>query len=385
MKTTSFILLFLVYLSPLFNVLLTIPIAILALFRLSNVTPYIIASTFALLSLFLQVPDDWDLHRHIELYSTYQNSYTESTYIGLNLVFSVFNWANINKIFIPFSSAFILYFYLSKIALLAISYKDFKKTYKGFVLLLFLMSVPIILFTGLRFSTALALFSYGLLIQNKKKFFYLIAACIFHYAFLLPLSIWVLVNTINLKKINRNLVWPIAILSLLIGFSSGFIVHLLEMTLSYLSISNLLNVNKIDVYISGQWGSQYNEQLNESGMLIFNIRLLLFIGIGFLFINDYKRINKKSTIITFCYFMLIICFTLSSLADIFVRYSYLVLILIMYYSILRETTKSHTLKLINILLPIYIIYQQLYYGFFAMRTVISNSFSNILSLSYFNL
>ncbi|EJD6375382.1 EpsG family protein, partial [Providencia rettgeri] len=262
------------------------PIAILALFRLSNVTPYIIASTFALLSLFLQVPDDWDLHRHIELYSTYQNSYTESTYIGLNLVFSVFNWANINKIFIPFSSAFILYFYLSKIALLAISYKDFKKTYKGFVLLLFLMSVPIILFTGLRFSTALALFSYGLLIQNKKKFFYLIAACIFHYAFLLPLSIWVLVNTINLKKINRNLVWPIAILSLLIGFSSGFIVHLLEMTLSYLSISNLLNVNKIDVYISGQWGSQYNEQLNESGMLIFNIRLLLFIGIGFLFIND---------------------------------------------------------------------------------------------------
>ncbi|MBQ0668214.1 EpsG family protein, partial [Providencia rettgeri] len=264
-------------------------------------------------------------------------------------------------------------------------YKDFKKTYKGFVLLLFLMSVPIILFTGLRFSTALALFSYGLLIQNKKKFFYLIAACIFHYAFLLPLSIWVLVNTINLKKINRNLVWPIAILSLLIGFSSGFIVHLLEMTLSYLSISNLLNVNKIDVYISGQWGSQYNEQLNESGMLIFNIRLLLFIGIGFLFINDYKRINNKSTIITFCYFMLIICFTLSSLADIFVRYSYLVLILIMYYSILRETTKSHTLKLINILLPIYIIYQQLYYGFFAMRTVISNSFSNILSLSYFNL
>lgn len=390
MSYLQLIIIICIYLSPIINVLFTIPLLIISLIKINKFSPFIIASTFALLSVFLKIPVDWDLSRHFELYSTYQNgvSTTDVPYIGLHFVFSILSLFNLSYHAIPFLFSFILYFYLSKIYLLSIEDKNNSFLYNSVILFSFLLSVPIILFTGLRFSTGIILFIYGVVINSNSKIksnFYLLFSLIFHYSLLVPIILWFICILLSKYKIRKNTVFFLSALSLVISY---YIAPILELAYSLIdgAISHYYNnISSLNYYLSGKWGLGYIEQLNSSGLLIFNLRLYFFILIGFLFIHSINKKKIDNITILFSCFITILCFILSSFSELFVRYSYIAIIIIYYCSLKYESNINNKVKIINLLIPIYIIYQQSYYGFFAMRYVFCDSFSNLTLLKYSSL
>ena len=365
MSYLQLIIIICIYLSPIINVLFTIPLLIISLIKINKFSPFIIASTFALLSVFLKIPVDWDLSRHFELYSTYQNgvSTTDVPYIGLHFVFSILSLFNLSYHAIPFLFSFILYFYLSKIYLLSIEDKNNSFLYNSVILFSFLLSVPIILFTGLRFSTGIILFIYGVVINSNSKIksnFYLLFSLIFHYSLLVPIILWFICILLSKYKIRKNTVFFLSALSLVISY---YIAPILELAYSLIdgAISHEYNnISSLNYYLSGKWGLGYIEQLNSSGLLIFNLRLYFFILIGFLFIHSINKKKIDNITILFSCFITILCFILSSFSELFVRYSYIAIIIIYYCSLKYESNINNKVKIINLLIPIYIIYQQYY-------------------------
>ncbi|WP_318487074.1 EpsG family protein [Photobacterium leiognathi] len=385
----SIIIIFLIAILPFFNILYIIPLFIIGLYIKGKYTPFIIALSFSILSLFLIFPEDWDFSRHLNSYSSYENgiSYYTVPYFGLDKLFSFFSLIELDEKFLIFPFCFIFYYILSKIAIITLSKKYFNKNFEIIIILTFVFSVPIILFTGLRFSTAISLFLYGIIVcrNSNLKFLFILLSCFLHFALIFPAILYITSFFNILKLTDKKLNWFLFFLCIIFSNFTLLLIDVFSSLLNVLISPIIPSVDKLSIYLSGSWGVKYSEQLNSSGIIIFKIRYILFMIVSFLYVKKFNAFDNKNILERFAFIIILFCIVISSFSDAFVRYSYISIIVMLYISFGLENKTKYKISLLSMLLIIYVLYQQLYYGFFAMRDVFYHSFEQLTELSYFSL
>lgn len=196
-------------------------------------------------------------------------------------------------------SVFILYYYTLKSLLIVIKNKNMINKNFLLIVIIYFFSIPILLFTGVRFSTALSLYIYGIVIlwfeENKLKslLFLLFSVCT-HFSFYFP----AILTIIFLKKYNLKMLKVFLFLNIILG------IILSPENILYLShiINEIFNINLIaDLYITGEWGGSFlvNKSILSKFVYYLNRLLQIFILLYYNFCLNFINSKKLKKFICF--------------------------------------------------------------------------------------
>lgn len=279
-------------------------------------------------------------------------------------------------------SAFILYYYAFKAFYILVDDK-LKNKKLIIIFIVYFFSFPIILYTGVRFSTGLAFFIYGIVLLAKnihiKSMFYLLLSVCSHFSFILPILLIIFFSTIyKYENVKKFLIFNI-ILGLLLN----------PQILLYVAtiLNKLLKINLIaDVYITGEWGSNFLENKSLLSCLVYYFQRIIQSSILLYYVFGMTYTNNRSLRRIICllsgplYFGLIYYMTPSF------RYFSILLHLIIIETANLKIFKRKNNKLVNIyLLILSYIFINFSIDIYLQYKSFLISYSDISKLSLFNL
>lgn len=308
------------------NVFFAFPNLILLINRKDKKYPFLCALFFAVLGFFFTPHMSGDYTRIIS-----RVNYLEPKIIFLQadiflpiLVYLV-SYFNLSKRVIGFTSAFILYYFILK-SLYIVSKNRRIKNREILNFIIFISSIPIISYTGVRFSTGLSFFIYGIVIfyfekYEKSAYFFLVIAICCHYSFFFPVIIFFLC----LKKLSMKKAKFILFMSIL----SGIIMTPEILLIIAQLINNIFDNNIISkVYITGEWGNNYLNEKSLLSKIIYYFNRICETIILTYYIFGLKVYNNKNLKIVIIIFSGILYFLVFSYSEVSNRFFLIILLLI---------------------------------------------------------
>ncbi|HEM7526760.1 TPA: hypothetical protein U2J52_002995 [Providencia rettgeri] len=318
------------------NVLLFLPKLILDIFLKKDSLAISFPLFLSILAYFFIPPIEYDLYRHYENYQVF--IYFERVDFikdySLLFLFYIGKLFNLAPAFLPFISCFVMYYiwYNGLFKRISSSHNNF--LFPVFFILFFI-SIPLVLFTGIRFALGLAFVMQSLFFRDQGKqklaYIFLLLAILTHFS-LIVIALIIIANPI-IAKLNYS-IRSIAIIA--ITFSIPF-----QEEISFLIIESIQWVNNklfgweaisTETYITGKWGVNSSNRLNEIGKLVQQIQTIGLLSIMILYHFLFaKYIEKKSNLfnnVTFA--SIILCIITFNYYAIFDRYGIIVTLLISY-------------------------------------------------------
>lgn len=364
----------------LLNVAFVIPKLMISFYEKRAYVIILIPLTIATVFYRLQVSEAFDLYRHFERYDIYRMTGVSIVSKGYLMDFLYFtgNKLNLNRHFLSFVSAYIIYYYLLKIYYEISEVNNFKSSTHFYFGCFYLLSIPLLLFSGIRFGVAMMLCLYGtyciFVLKDKKGWIYLLFAVLSHISMLLIALLCIFNLIVNIK--SRVLLFFLFIASLSLGLFPSILNQLLE------RVSNIINVFTgiayIDpsVYIYGSYGLDGGSHLNATGKLSYHFLRYMMLGIMISYFLCTLR-AKQTDLKRIIYLLMFFCFIVFSYSTFFGRYSLVVMMMILFEST-KNAVLSNKLNKSNFIFGLLIIYVLL------NRLIDLNSYYPLLIDSYSN-
>ena len=313
------------------NIVLYIPRLFISLLVRDKSIMYMLPLFFAIISVSLIPPYNYDLFRINHNYTNYL-LYNEFQYVRDLYLYSLFfvgKWIGLNPGFLTFISCYLIYFSSLKLLFSNKNLFKFKNIEYFALVLIILLSVSVIQYTGIRFSSALAFLllscHYHFNNRNKKAILFLLLSIITHISIVILLPMLFLSSRLKNKKKARYK----QLIFLLIMFVLGFFSNIITDALIYIvnMVNNILGWSFISIstYISGEWGVDRNSALNSTGQMVSNLNVymtcMFMFSILFITPRNIKLFNIYVVLAGFT-------FLLQQYSTIFDRYSQVCIIYI---------------------------------------------------------
>lgn len=311
-----------------FNIFLAFPIILKNIYQKKE-SVFLLALFFAIIGFYFRPQMEmYDIYRYYHMFDFPQEleiflKFSKDKYVEhlINLIKEF----NLPKYFLGFTSAFILYYFLFKSFFKNLKIKDKKKYFLAFIV--FLSSIPILAYTGIRFFPATAVFIYSIFLyfeKNKRYIIFMGLALFIHFSLIIPIFIFV-VYVLFVNKLSIKILKICAIVSFFIGIllNQNLIIEIVKI------LHKILNREIVDiVYLTGQWGTGYLSSFNMIGFIvnftIINLRkIILFL---YIFIMDKKNEMNKYILMIITFDFIIQQFFVPSERYFFIAY-YMILIL----------------------------------------------------------
>lgn len=345
------------------NVLIGFPLIILNVLKRSKYLPLFIGLfAFCMGYFFVPSNDSYDIYRHYDNFEKLSQKiiplyYSKDYYLKYLMI--LLKKIEFRSNFLGAISCFILYYLLIKSYIIILKKRVLDSKNMIFWFGTVLLSVSFIYYTGLRYSTAVSFFVYGiinLVYENKKikGIVFLILSIMSHFG-IAPLIPIVLMYLFIIKKISIRKLKIIVIVCFIIGniISEKIILDLINFINSY----GIIYFNPY-TYISGEWGINYKNNANFIGKLISNIQVylkiltMLYYSVINIKVNSIKM--KKLNILLISY-----AFILQNFFTPFERSEKIIFIFIIFSLIrkinLRKILKKENIIILLVLINIYMI------------------------------
>jgi len=348
-----------------------------------------IALFFAILGYFYSPPLN-DLTRLMDAYEVFDakniSPYMLRDYF-LPALFIIGHVFDLNAHFLGFTAAFILYYFLAKMAIYVLEKEQITGKSYYIYLILYFSFIPFSYYSGIRFTTALSLFLYGIFLyyyKNKKQgYLYLALAPFAHYTLWIGVFIFLLYNLV-IKKIKTKYFWMLLpFLSFVIGqFPDLFLARILEFadSISFLA-ENQINVKG---YFVGHWGVAYLSNATLIGMLVYKTRIFIIISIIMLYVM--YNYSSKNSLVKFTIFISSFVLLLPEFRTLFDRFSYISLFFILITSTNKSFLIQNSNKVNNIMfLFILFVAYNIFFTIKEMWSVFLSSYGEFYRISGFNM
>ncbi|MBE4088673.1 hypothetical protein HJ107_17780 [Vibrio parahaemolyticus] len=300
-----------------------------------NIKPIyvLIPLSFSVFAFYFNPPVEYDLYRHFEAYRQYLAGgvveHIKDFY--LLLLFYVGDFFKLPPNFMPLVSCYLLYYYLMKIAR-KINIRNNLSYNKSLLTVIFMLSaIPIVSYTGIRYSTGMILGLYGLYqyLTDKKVsgLLHIILGTTAHFSIVIPLLLLIFFEAqFYVKKIVRFLFPFLFLFALSIAFNPSVIVYVLTEVSN--GINSFFGSNFIPIanYVSGSYGMERQESFNFIGMVIFSINkwgtMIIIAWSVFLLKSKNDKFSQY-----LCY-LSVFCLFVSPFGTLFGRFGHFTLVLI---------------------------------------------------------
>lgn len=289
--------------------------------------------TLSVFAFYFIPPIEYDLYRHFEAYNQYLNrgvvEHVKDFYL-LSL-FYVGNFFKFPANFMPLVSCYILYFYLMKIAKKINVRNDFGYNKSLLIVIFMLSSIPIVSYTGIRYSTGMILGLYGLYqyLTNKRSsgLIHILIGMTAHFSIVIPFLILILVEV---QKLARGLVKKIFpflfICSLMIALNSELIITIITEASNFINSFFGTNFIPIENYVSGSYGLGRQDSFNLIGLIIFSINkwgVMIIIAWSVLLLK-----TKDDKFSQYLCYLSVFCLLVSPFGTLFGRFGHFTVVLI---------------------------------------------------------
>lgn len=385
-KKISFFSLDLVLLS--INVLFYIPRMVLSVLNKEKNYIIFIPLFLSILAFNFVPPYEYDLYRHFEVYNNIKLGNNSTHYdLFLNSLFQLGVFFNLHSGYIPFFSCFIIYYSISYV--FYDMYRDVRLSSVKYLTLyfVFIISVPIILYTGVRFSTGIAFFILGVYLLSKGKVtkgsVLLILSSICHFSMIMVILVYLVSILISKFKIKYTHKVLYMLLCMLLSFNNDIVLSLIIYIINL--FNELVGINiDINTYVLGRYGAERSSSFNSTGLIIYNLSVYLKLVLILIFYFSFIKLNDRLSI--FNMILSGVCVILIPYATLYGRYSQILVIML-----LISIMSSFADGVRNWKLYIIITGFLLYFSFFRMieikenYSVFINSYSNVFGLSFLDL
>jgi len=383
----SFLILMPIFFFGLINASILVPIAIYSLYTNTKYSSFIVALFFGLWGYFFIPNPEMDLFRYFESFDEFVSGGKLHFYrdFGLSFVYQTLEFLGADHHFLSFVSAFLLYYLLMKIAKIAIIKYNKKNINALFISCLFIFSVPITLYTGLRFSSAMIIFTYGVCVffegSRKKGVGLFILSPLVHFSLLLPIAVFLFSQAVIYKKSYSKYTCLFAlVISLFLGFMFNYLIEYV------INIVNVINDSLFTFrlfntdYFTGEWGASRSDIYSFSQMMIYNVKQYMLIILVFVYIS---KVEVVTPVVIFITILSSLCFFLMSSGTFFFRYIEIAFILIL-YDTAKNIKFDCKVNLTVILICLYILFSQ-FFEIYGLRYELISSYFNVFRLSYLGL
>lgn len=272
------------------NIFFLIPLMLILTSRKNRIVLFVYALFFGVIGFFFTPHINGDYTRIISRidYSNPKMIITQPD-LFLPIMIYIISFFKLSKRLVGLISASILYYFTLKSLFLAT--KNLKNK-NILMVIIFLLCIPIILYTGVRFSTGLSFFIYGIVTfffkKNKiKSLIFLFFSILSHFCFYYPVMIFLIYLKISkLKQMKIFLFF-----SIILGF---LMIPEILLNVAYF-LNNFFNINLIsEIYITGEWGNGYlvNKSLISKCVYYLNRVCEVFIILYYTYYLEYIN-NKK--------------------------------------------------------------------------------------------
>lgn len=350
--------------------------------------PFLVSIWFSIWAYFFIPYKNSDLDRY---YKLFEDIFTREIILknqkdifAKNIINLILN-LNIPKEWLAFIACFICYYFFLK----AFYILNENSLNKNCYLIIYLFSIPITCYHGVRFYPALSIFIFSIVLKLKEKnkraiMFMLISVCI-HTSMILPIIIYLFYYFVIKNKISERKIKILGIIGCLVGLILDGQIIFCSFKILYNIfpfLNKIINLNHLGVYLIGKFGTNILENLSFQGIIAFYVLKILRIIILLLILFLYKdKSNFNKYIYLLCFFALIF----ANFNTITERIFYVVLYLFLLKNTIKTTeTKKNIKKLLLLGICIYNSFLLLMF----IRTQhlnIFQSYINILKISFFNI
>ena len=308
----------------------------------------IVALSIAVYGFYMTPTESYDLYRHFynyEMYALYGKSLENSKDLFLLFLYWLGSLLNLDPGFIPFLSAFIFYYFL--LSIFFDSTKSLNVKYRALFLFLYLLVVPIVFFTGLRFSTGLILFSYSFVCVKHKNTVRVLSVFA-HFSLIIPLLILVFSKAFR-GKFNKLNISVLILFFFFVGLNPYLYINVIAYFLDAFNSSFGVQLFSIDTYIYGEWGLERLNSKNLTGLFFYVLNSFFLVLIMLISVyNNVSQINH-SPVVRFNFFLVLFLLLTISLSTVFLRFSLLFVILSIYANAIYFKKNLKTYALIFII------------------------------------
>lgn len=360
------------------NLYIILPRALISIINNEKYKIFTISLLFGVLAFYFLPNDRMDLYRHYEkfeiLKSTGENYYYQD--LGLYYFFELIIFIGADPRWIAFSSSFTFYFILLRI-FDSINHPCPKS--RAVILFALLFSFPILMTTGLRYTTSVAFLMYAVIFFDRNKItasFLFFLALIFHFSSIVLFAIYIIVLLFRFHISHNKKLLLFFVFSILGVFLNNIVFIISD----FLTIINNVVFGKIVFspdYLTGKWGVERDDALSAFGLLIYKIKeKLLFIV---LMLNLFIK-SDSSKLSNLIFILSCLCALFISFGTIYFRFGYVCLVFIIYsrsYLFLIGRKQP--------LLPIFVLFCvsfTLITDLYAIRDEIFSSYNDFFKVSY---
>lgn len=374
---------FLIFILMIFNNFLALPFLIRKIY-MKKESVFLLALFFAVLGFYFRPFNNmYDIYRYYELFNISKNleiflKFSKDKYAEYLIM--IIKYFGLPKYFMGFTSAFIVYYFLFTSFFKNLIIKNEKKYFIAFII--FITSIPILGYTGIRFFPATAIFTYGMVLyinKEKRYILFLIIPIFIHFSLMIPLLFFIIYR-LFISKVSISLLKKIAIIS----FVCGLILNQKIFLEIANSINELYGKEIIGTgYIAGKWGDQYLTSFNVVGVIvnaiIINLRKIILLC--YIFILEEKEKINKFILIMISFIFLIQHFFIPSERYFFAVYYFILIFNINKLKLSKKNRKLNIFWVIIILYNFIVLFLDIkgHYLSFIL------SYSNIFKISILNI
>lgn len=311
-----------------FNIILAFPIILKNIYQKKE-SIFLLALFFAIIGFYFRPQiESYDIYRYYHMFDFPKEleiflKFSKDKYV--EYLINLIKEFKLPKYFLGFTSAFILYYFLFKSFFKNLYIKNNKKYFLAFII--FMSSIPMLAYTGIRFFPAVAVFIYGIFLyfeKNKRYIIFMGMALFIHFSLIIPVFIFILYVLLK-NKLSIKTLKICAIIAFIIGIflNQNLIIEIVN------TLHKTLNKEIIDkAYLTGKWGNSYLSSFNIIGFIvnftIINLRkIILFL---YIFVMDKKEEMNKYILMIIIFDFIIQQFFVPNERYFFVAY-YMILIL----------------------------------------------------------
>ncbi|ROO66103.1 EpsG-like putative glucosyltransferase [Vibrio crassostreae] len=335
MISKSKIYIFILFTVMFINIYISIPLIVLSFLKKDSSVKVTIPLFLSILAYYFIPGVDFDLYRHFTSYDFFNNGYEleYSRDFLLEILFIIGGFIGLDKHFLPMLSCFVLYFFW--MATLNLKKDNVNRNYYA-VVVIYLLTIPIILYSGLRFGMGLALGIYSLyLLDNsnvKKGTVFIILAAMTHFSMvIIPFVVCsqIILSKFMLMK-NRRQIVTYLVFCLIFSFNIELFI---DQIIEFVGLINHgifgWNFITVDSYFTGSYGLERLDSLNTTGKFFTQLKQYSLILLLVTYVLCYKLYPKKPLDIWFVV-LVCLCIIVINFSTIYGRFSQLALMLLVY-------------------------------------------------------
>ncbi|MGR5469311.1 hypothetical protein ACPV51_18870 [Vibrio astriarenae] len=371
------------------NILFYIPVLFAEIRRPNILSPLVVGMFFGYLGLFFIPNEEMDLYRYFEIYREYLDTGFLPFYkdLGVSGIFMLMKAFKLPPQFMAFISATIYYTSVAYIFFLFAGNKTGFSRYFTFFIIIAI--APLFQYTGLRFSSAIILFTIAVIHYYRSNLFlsvvYILLSVLFHYLLIIPViflfSLRFLPNAIWIGYIVRLFILSVCcFIGLIMPYLLDFIIYAVDI------VNSMFHVPVIGIsYISGEWGVGRSEEMTLAHYFIFLIKKLVYMSI--IISMTSSLLFTRSSIVddgiySFAFYLGCFVLMFSQFGTVFFRYGQIV-VFICFVLTMDGFFNGLRISRVNAIFLVLVISQSIF-DVFAIRYELIDSYSNIISLSILN-